>query len=181
MNRRFVTLLVVAALLAGLGAVGTVLARSMRTSETATNIAHIDVEATREVRSAVGRAVNKVFTYRFDDVEATERAAEDLLRGPAREQYRQLFTRISDNAPEQRLSVTTRVVDSAVLSLTSDRAEVVVFLDQTAERGVGGDAEPASEPTSEPTSSGAASAGATLLVTAAHHDDRWFITNLSQP
>ncbi|WP_433409522.1 hypothetical protein ACQPZU_04940 [Saccharomonospora azurea] len=177
MNRRFVTLLVVAALLAGLGAVGTVLARSMRTSETATNVAHIDVEATREVRSAVGRAVNKVFTYRFDDVEATERAAEDLLRGPAREQYRQLFTRISDNAPEQRLSVTTRVVDSAVLSLTSDRAEVVVFLDQTAERGVGGDAEPASEPTS----SGATSAGATLLVTATHHDDRWFITNLSQP
>lgn len=181
MNRRFVTLLVVAALLAGLGAVGTVLARSMRTSETATNVAHIDVEATREVRSAVGRGVNKVFTYRFDDVEATERAAEDLLRGPAREQYRQLFTRISDNAPEQRLSVTTRVVDSAVLSLTSDRAEVVVFLDQTAERGVGGDAEPASEATSEPTSSGAASAGATLLVTATHHDDRWFITNLSQP
>ncbi|WP_197320956.1 hypothetical protein [Saccharomonospora sp. NB11] len=165
MNRRVLTLLVVAALLAGFGAVGTVLSRSMRTSETATNLAHVDADATREVRSAVGRVVNKVFTYHFDDVDATERAAEDLLRGPAREQYRQLFTKVSSNAPEQRLSVTSRVVDSAVLSLTDERAQLLLFLDQTAERG--DDAEPTSS-------------AAVLLVTATREDGRWYVSDLTQ-
>ncbi|EHR59987.1 hypothetical protein [Saccharomonospora cyanea] len=168
MNRRIATLLVVAALLAGIGAACTVLADSLRTSETARNLAHVDTDATLEVRSAVVRAVNKVLTYRFDDVESTRRAAEDLLRGPAREQYRQLFTQVSDRAPEQRLTVTTRVVDSAVLFLTPDRAEVLVFADQVSVRG--GD-----EPTAEPTS-----AAAQLLVTATRHGDRWLLTNLSQ-
>jgi len=163
-NRRVLTLLVVAALLAGIGATCTVLADSLRTSETARNLAHVDTDATVEVRSAVTRAVNKVLTYRFDDVESTRRAAEDLLRDPAREQYRQLFVQVSDKAPEQRLTVTTRVVDSAVLSLTSERAEVLVFADQVSVRGDG-----------EPTT-----AAAQLLVTATKHDDRWLLTNLSQ-
>lgn len=164
MNRRLLTFLVVTSLLTGVGAAGTLWAHEARTSASALDLTHVDVDATLEVRSAVTRSVNKVLTYRFDDVEATVRSAEDLLRRNAREEYRRLFTQVSANAPEQRLTVTTRVVDTAVLSLTEEHARVLVFADQTATRSGG-----------EPTH-----AAAQLLVTVERHDGRWLVTDLAQ-
>ncbi|TLW90873.1 hypothetical protein FFT09_16420 [Saccharomonospora piscinae] len=163
MTRRVATLLVVAVVLAGLGIAAGMRVEALRSSESATNRAHVDVEATLDVRSAVARTVNRVLSYSHDDVEATERAAEDLLRGPARQEYRQLFAPVRDRAPAQRLTVTTRVTDSAVLSLTSETARVLVFLDQMAVRGDG-----------EPTH-----AAAQLLVTADREDTRWVVTSLN--
>ncbi|MEY7971540.1 hypothetical protein AB8O38_06010 [Saccharomonospora xinjiangensis] len=168
MKRRTALLLVLAVLLAGAGAVCVVLERSLRSSESARDDAHVDADTTLEVRAAVVKAVNKVFTYHYDDLETTERAAQDLLRGQAREEYHMLFSRITGSAEEQRLTVTTRVVDAAVLSMTGDRAEVLVFADQTSVRDApGSSAEPAS-------------AAAQLLVTATRHGDRWLLTALTQ-
>lgn len=164
MNRRVLASLVLAALLTGIGTVGVLQAEQARTSPSARNLAHVDVDATLEVRSAVTRAVNKILTYHHDDVEATAHAAEGLLRGAAREEYRRLFTHVSGHAPKQRLSVLTRVVDTAVLSLTKNRAEVLVFTEQTATRDDG-----------ELTY-----AAAQLVVTVERHDDRWLVTDLTQ-
>lgn len=162
MNHRVARLLVVAALLAGIGSLCTVQANNAGRSESARNLAHVEVESTLEARSAVNRAVNAVLTYTFHDVEATEQAAENLLGGRARQEYRRLFGQVGERAPTQRLTVTTRVVDSAVLSLTADRARVLVFADQTAARG---DEDPTHSATQ-------------LLITAERHDDRWLVTEL---
>lgn len=162
MRRLPVVLLAVAALLAGFGAWFTVEAHQLRSSESARNRALVDAEATAEVSAAVTSALNKVFSYSFDSTGDTERAAKDLLRDEARQAYDRLFERVRQRAPEQRLTVTTHVVGTAVRSLTDEQAQVLAFLDQTATRANG-----------KPST-----AAAQLLVTARREGKDWLITNL---
>ncbi|MFV2176016.1 hypothetical protein ACFHW2_42290 [Actinomadura sp. LOL_016] len=123
----------------------------------------VDDVAAAEVTGAVSRGLTSVFGYEAGDVAATERAAAQVLRGPALRQYRMLFGQVKRQAPEQRVTLVTRVVRAGVVSLGGDSARVLVFLDQTATR--------AGEPAGTP-------AAAQLVVTARRDAGRWTIHEL---
>ncbi|MFD0684254.1 hypothetical protein [Actinomadura fibrosa] len=128
-----------------------------------TDRAVLDGVATTDVIGDVSTALGRVFTYTPADVGATERAASEVLAGPAARQYRQLFDQVKRQAPAQRVTLTTRVVRAGVVSLTGDTARLLVFLDQTATR--------AGAPNGTP-------AAAQLAVTARRRDGHWTITDL---
>lgn len=154
-------LVILAVLLAGLAAWFTVATIGMRTSESARNTALVDSARTAEVSAAITSSLNRVFSYSYDRTEQTEKAAAEVLRGPALETYNQLFGQVRENAPEQKLVLTTRVVGSSVQNLTADDATLLVFLDQSATRA---------------DNSAASAAAAQLSVTAQFQDGHWVIT-----
>ncbi|SEQ80615.1 hypothetical protein [Lentzea albida] len=122
-------LLLVAVLLGGLGTFFLVKSRSV-----SYDAALVDSATTSEVNGQVREAVEKSFSYNFADVEATEKAARELLTGKALCQYNAVFGPVKEVAPQQKLVVTVRVVSSAVSSLKGDRATVLVFADQVTTR-----------------------------------------------
>ncbi|WP_157357490.1 hypothetical protein [Amycolatopsis nigrescens] len=156
-------LLGLAVLLAGLGTWFAVEANAAGSFEGSDNRAQLDAARTAEVSASVTNSLNKIFSYSFDKTEVTEKAAAEALRGDALNTYNQLFAQVRTLAPQQKLVLTTRVVNSAVQSLTGDDAQLLVFLDQSAVRA------------SDNTTNAAASQ---LSVTAHHQDDRWVITTL---
>ncbi len=158
-----VVLVVVAVLLTGLGAWFLARAGAVRDAPAARNAALVDTGRTAEVSSAVSTSLNKIFSYSFDHTEVTERAADDVLRGDARDTYDALFAQVRRLAPAQKLVLTTRVVSAAVQDLGDDSATLLVFLDQSATRA------------DKDTGSAAA---AQLSVTARREGDRWVITGL---
>lgn len=162
-DRRWIVLVVVAVLLAGLGGWFLLRADEIRSSPAVANAALVDTGRTAEVSAAVTSALNQIFSYSYDDTETTERAAAELLRGEARETYDRLFAQVRELAPAQKLVLSTRVVSTAVQELTADSATVLVFLDQSATR-VDRDAANAS--------------AAQLSVTLARTGDKWVITGL---
>lgn len=123
----------------------------------------LDDVATTEVIGDVSTALGRVFTYRPDDVAATEQAAARELSGSALTQYRRIFGQVKRQAPAQRVTLTTRVVRAGVVSLTGDTARLLVFLDQTATR--------AGKPAGTP-------AAAQLTVTAHRDRGHWSITDM---
>lgn len=157
-------LAVVALLLAGFGAWFTLETDSLRSSGASENQALVDVGATAEVNSSITLALNKIFSYSYDKTDVTEQAAAGVLRGNALTTYNQLFAQVRQMAPQQKLVLSTRVVNSAVQSLGGDHARLLVFLDQSATR----------------TDTGTTSAAASQLsVTAERQNGRWVITDLA--
>ncbi|MFD0904827.1 hypothetical protein [Actinomadura sediminis] len=122
-----------------------------------------DDAAAAEATGAVSRGLATVFSYEAGDVAATERAAAEVLRGPALRQYRMLFDQVERQAPGQRVTLVTRVVRAGVVSLSEGDARLLVFLDQTATR--------AGKPVGTP-------AAAQLVVTARRAEGRWTIHEL---
>ncbi|WNV90910.1 hypothetical protein [Umezawaea sp. Da 62-37] len=122
-------LVLVAALLGGLG----LWFRSMDRGGPL-NEALVDTGGTTEVSGQAREAVEKAFSYNFADVDATEKAAGDLLVGKAKCQYDAIFGPVRSLAPEQKLVVTVKAVSSGVTSLSGDRATVLLFLDQVTTR-----------------------------------------------
>ncbi|WP_329522091.1 hypothetical protein [Spirillospora sp. NBC_01491] len=96
----------------------------------AQNDALSDNGRTSEVKGQITTAVNTAFSYNYADVGKTEKAAQELLTGKAVQQYNQLFALVQKQAPAQKQILTTAVTDSAVKSLTSDRARLLIFADQ---------------------------------------------------
>lgn len=127
------------------------------------NHALTDTAATDRVTGDVSNALGTIFAYTPDDTDSTARAAADLLDGKAADQYQALFAQIRQRVAEQQLTLTTRVVRAGVVSLTADRARLLVFLDQTAQRE----------------GAAATSAAAQLSVSARLEDDHWRITELT--
>ncbi|MFB9907524.1 hypothetical protein [Allokutzneria oryzae] len=127
------------------------------------NQALIDRDATTRVSDAVTEAVATLFSYRFDGAETFDRSTWELLRGNAVGQHERLFAQIRQQAPAQRLVLTSKVVRTGVRALEGDRAVLLVFLDQTLARGDNG------------TTSAAA---AQLTVTTERVDGRWRVTDL---
>ena len=107
---------------------------SLRYSGAATNAALTDGATTSEVNGQITSAVEKVFSYDHNNVEASEKAADQLLTGSAVDTYNQLFGVVKEQAPKQQLVVTTSVRESAVTRLEGDQAEVLVFVDQRSMR-----------------------------------------------
>ncbi|WP_223198549.1 hypothetical protein [Solihabitans fulvus] len=132
------------------------------TSNSGQNGALVDTARTSEVTGQVKDAMEKAFSYNFADTASTEKAAKDLLTGAAVDQYNKLFEQVKKLAPEQKLVVSVRVVSSGVRLLNGDRAELLVFLDQTSTR----------------TSDNQSSVGATMASVTAQRTDRWRISDL---
>lgn len=124
----------------------------------------LDEVATTEVIGDVSTALARVFSYAPGDVAATEQAAGRELSGRALDEYRRLFAQVRQQAPAQRVTLTTRVVRAGVVALTGDTARLLVFLDQTAAR--------AGKPDGTP-------AAAQLTVTAHRDRGHWTITDLT--
>ncbi len=126
------------------------------------NQALTDSPATDQVIGDVSSALSQIFAYTPSDTQATDTAARQVLAGTAATQYQALFAQIRTQVAEQQLTLTTRVVRAGVVSLTGDRARLLVFLDQTAQRA----------------GSTATSASAQLSVTAEYRGGHWRITEL---
>ncbi|MFG2717786.1 hypothetical protein ACGFW5_05695 [Streptomyces sp. NPDC048416] len=137
-------------------------ARQLSDAPAASNRALTDATATTQVIGDVSNTLGKVFSYVPQDTRATEDAARELLGGRAAGQYAALFGELRQRVAEQKLSLTTHVVRAGVIRLTRDQAELLVFLDQRAQR----DTKPAT------------SAAAQLAVTAQLTDGHWQITDL---
>ncbi|MEV0050044.1 hypothetical protein AB0H34_06085 [Saccharopolyspora shandongensis] len=105
-----------------------------RYSGAGANQALVSAGATSEVNGQISDAVEKVFSYDFNDTAKTETAARDLLVGSAVQKYDELFKVVREQAPQQQLIVTTTVKSSAVTMLQGDRAELLLFVDQHAMR-----------------------------------------------
>lgn len=127
------------------------------------NQALVDPAASSKVIGDVNAALGKVFSYRYDNTAATEQAAKQSLQGNARNQYNDLFAQVRQQAPAQKLTVATKVVDSGVTLLQGEHAQLLVFLDQSATRG---------------DNNQSSLAAAELTVTAQRQGDHWVITDL---
>ncbi|MGW5718188.1 hypothetical protein ACWEVP_18625 [Amycolatopsis sp. NPDC003865] len=127
------------------------------------NTALSDVAGTAEAGKQISAALGTLFSYRYDDPAKNERAAKDLLAGPALAQYDQLFGQVRKLAADQKLVVTSTAVASGVKLLDGDRAALLVFLDQAGTRGDG------------QRSTGAAQ----LSVTAERVAGKWRVTGMS--
>ncbi|MER0449355.1 hypothetical protein ABR738_33195 [Streptomyces sp. Edi4] len=137
-------------------------ARQLTDAPAANNRALTDAGATTQVIGDVSDTLGKVFSYVPQDTGVTEDAARDLLGGRAASQYAALFGELRQRVAEQKLSLTTHVVRAAVVRLTRDQAELLVFLDQRAQR----DGKPAT------------AAAAQLHVTAQLIGGHWQITDM---
>ncbi|WHT17517.1 hypothetical protein N8J89_30940 [Crossiella sp. CA-258035] len=159
-GRWLVALTVALALLAGF-----FLVQGWRTSGSpaARNQALVNGPATAEVSGQVAEALRRVFSYRHDDTASTEAAAAEVLVDAARAQYDALFAQVREQAPQQKLVLSTKAVTTGVRELSADRAVLLVFLDQTATRG-----------DNNQTSASAAQLG----VTARRAGEKWLITEL---
>ncbi|CNE85297.1 Uncharacterised protein [Mycobacterium tuberculosis] len=129
-TRLVVLLGVLTIALGGVAAWSNVQERALAGAASAQNDALSDNGRTAEVKGQVTTIVNTVFSYNYADTAKTEKAAQELLTGKAVQQYNQLFALVRKQAPQQKQVLTTMVTDSAVKSLTGDRARLLVFADQ---------------------------------------------------
>ena len=125
-------LALVAVLLGGLAAWFGVRARAAGAVND--NSALTDNAATSQVIGQVNNAVNTSFSYRYSDAAATQKAAQSVLVGRALCQYNNIFKLVLQDAPQQKLVLTTQVISSAVESLQGSLARVVIFADQQSTR-----------------------------------------------
>ncbi|MGH3696380.1 MAG: hypothetical protein ACRDRX_20700 [Pseudonocardiaceae bacterium] len=98
------------------------------------NAALLDVGATAQLTGQVRDAVERVFSYDFARLDDNERAATAVITGTFARDYHQQFARVRELAPGQQAVVVATVPALAVKVLDGDRAIVVVFIDQQADR-----------------------------------------------
>lgn len=125
---------IVAAVVCAAGLTAFWLGYSEWTTDHVENDAVVDTEATNEVQSAVRQALVRVLSYDHSDPAPTQRAADKLLAGQARDEYDLLFKNLQERAPGQKLVLTTQVRVAAVKELRADSAKLLVFLDQASQR-----------------------------------------------
>jgi Mce-associated membrane protein len=116
--------------LGALGAWATVAAHDLRTNAAAANGALVNASATSAVKRDVTSAVNTIFSYSYADTGRTQAAAQNLLTGAAIQQYNQLFALVKQDAPKEKLVVTTRVTNIGLELLAHGRARLLVFANQ---------------------------------------------------
>jgi Mce-associated membrane protein len=94
------------------------------------NLALLNSSATTEVNRQVTAAVNTIFSYNYADTAKTRSAAQALLTGKAIQEYNTLFKLVEQDAPTEKLVLTTTVTNSGVSMLTATQAQVLVFANQ---------------------------------------------------
>jgi Mce-associated membrane protein len=129
----------------------------------ASNTALTDPAATRQVTQQVTSAVNKIFSYNYADTAKTSQAAAALLTGRARQQYDTLFKLVRQDAPKEKLILTTTVTNSGVEFLDGSQARLLIFADQRDTSG-------AAHNTTD--------AGAMFAVNAVNQGGRWKISSI---
>jgi len=149
--------------LGGLGIWAIVTAHGLRAAAADANVALVDRTTTRTVNRDITRTVETIFSYNYGDTSRTRASAQRLLTGAAIRQYDQLFALVEQQAPKQKLVVTTKVTSIGVELLTGGRARVLVFANQQDTRAGTGQ-----------TSYG----GAMFAVTAVNLHGRWKIANI---
>jgi Mce-associated membrane protein len=149
--------------LGALGAWAAVEAHDLRANAASANGALVDASATRAVTREVTSAVNTIFSYSYADTARTKAAAQRLLTGPAIRQYNQLFALVQEQAPKEKLVVTTRVTNVGVELLTGGRSRLLMFANQE---------------DSEAGTSQASYGGAMFAVTAVNARGRWLIESI---
>jgi Mce-associated membrane protein len=164
-RRAVVAILGVATVVIGsLGIWAAVSAHDLRASASSANTALVNRAATQGVERAISAAVNTIFSYSYADTARTKAAAQQLLTGPAIRQYNQLFALVEEQAPKEKLVVTTRVTNIGVELLTGEQARLLVFANQ----------EDSSAGTSKATYG-----GAMFAVTAVNQHGRWQIESIN--
>lgn len=126
--------LALAAVLLAVGLVGWWQWFDLRGDDAADNGAVIDAKTTAAVQSSVSQSLGRVLTYDFQDPATTEKAADTVLAGAARDEYDTLFASLQQRAPGQQLQLTAQVQAIGVKELRGDTARLVVFLDQSSRR-----------------------------------------------
>lgn len=121
-----------------LAAAGGVLLATTPSSSTDRNVAVVDAAATSQVVGQVDTALTRVLSYRYSDPGATQAAAKQVLVGDAAHQYDVLFAALQKRAGGEKLTLSAKVVSAGVTSLVGNRAELLVFLDQTSTRASDG-------------------------------------------
>jgi Mce-associated membrane protein len=149
--------------LGALGAWAAVEGHDLRGNAASTNSALVDASATRAVTRDVTSAVNTIFSYSYADTARTKAAAQRLLTGPAIRQYNQLFALVQQQAPKEKLVVTTRVTNVGVELLTGGRSRLLIFANQE---------------DSKAGTSQATYGGAMFAVTAVNQRGRWLIESI---
>ena len=98
------------------------------------NRALTDSAATSEAVGQLKSAIETTFSYNYTDLESTQKAVDETLTGKARCEYDQLFGQVKKLAPKQKIVMVTAVREIALVRLDGDRAEALVFIDQSSTR-----------------------------------------------
>ncbi|WP_072474790.1 hypothetical protein [Amycolatopsis australiensis] len=107
----------------------------VKISSATSNTALLDVAKTAQVKDAVSKAAEALFSYDFNNIKKTEDAANDLLANDdVKNKYNSLMGEVKRLAPQQKMIVTCKVTRAAVIMLNGDLAKVMVFVDQTSTR-----------------------------------------------
>nr|AXL06277.1 hypothetical protein [uncultured bacterium] len=107
----------------------------VKVSSATSNTALLDVAKTAQVKDAVSKAAEALFSYDFNNIKKTEDAANDLLANDdVKDKYNSLMGEVKRLAPQQKMIVTCKVTRAAVIMLNGDLAKVMVFVDQTSTR-----------------------------------------------
>lgn len=92
----------------------------------------VSAAARQTVLDTVRSAVPKLLSYTPDNVEATLNAATSLLTSNFRESYSKLIHDVViPGAKQKNITAVAQVPAASVESLTTDKASMIVFVDQT--------------------------------------------------
>ncbi|WP_097982744.1 hypothetical protein [Streptomyces sp. f150] len=106
-------------------------ASSLRDEPARQNAALTDIGRTSEVKGRISEAVGAVFSYDYASPARSDRAASTYLTGLAVQQHKDMLADVREQAPEQKLVLTTTVTGSGVEFLDGDRARLLIFADQS--------------------------------------------------
>jgi Mce-associated membrane protein len=123
-----------------------------------------DSATTSQIVGQLTTAINTTFSYDYQNLDKTKSAVQNLLVGNAIKQYDQLFQTVEQQAPQQKLVLTTAVVDVGVTLLEGNRASALIFANQTDTRT-----------STNQTSQG----GAMFLVNAQNENGQWKISSIN--
>lgn len=152
-----------AAVVLAVGLVGWWRYIDLTSADGSSNLALADEKATAEVQSSVAPALERVLSYDYSKAEATKAAAKSLLAGDASKEYDELFASLQQKAPDQKLVLTAKVAAIGVVELNDDKADLLVFIDQSSRRAKDKDA---------------SVSAAQLSVKAERKSGKWIITGL---
>ncbi|MFD4022683.1 hypothetical protein ACFWRV_04070 [Streptomyces sp. NPDC058576] len=106
-------------------------ADNLRDEPARQNTALTDIGRTSEVKGRISEAVGAVFSYDYASPARSDRAASTYLTGRAVRQHKDMLADVREQAPEQKLVLTTTVTESGVEFLDGDRARLLIFADQS--------------------------------------------------
>ena len=98
------------------------------------NTALTDSAGTSQVIGQLSNAIKQTFSYNYTDLDATAKAVKENLTGKALCEYNLLFGEVKQYAPEQKIVLATTVREIALVRLEGDRAEALVYIDQSSTR-----------------------------------------------